>query len=394
MALTREYPDSNGRALANVILNAFVNQNETPQLAAAQAAREAENSPNTVLSSALAILGPKSALPAREAVDAFVELFGHTGIKDVSDESFDTSSQLSKAQKDGLDKIFLSEKASPRAGQMEKALKARNVKSVFIHFLQELAKKTGTSISEDALLAAASCHMAWLPLIKKSLPLTTMRNIPWHFRIYSALIGCSVESSNQTKQAFRGVDNQELMNDWSFTETAYLAQIGKRPKANELFDFSILLGLVSTNGPGTITAQGAKGAVSADGPEVPERIQINKAYIGFLTHAGYAHGGNGYEAMEFLINQFRETNLENPDDAGHKLDLESMAINYAKEYKAYKTDAKTKGDLSYAKIPCVNHPVFKGEDVNYDPREVFVKDLFTEKKSYNIFLEFYHELVN
>ena len=71
-----------------------------------------------------------------------------------------------------------------------------------------------------------------------------------------------------------------------------------------------------------------------------------------------------------------------------------MAVNYAKEYKAYKTDAKAKGDLSYAKIPCVNHPVFKGEDVNYDPREVFVKDLFTEKKSYNIFLEFYHELVN
>ncbi|MCK5284645.1 MAG: CoA-binding protein [Alphaproteobacteria bacterium] len=394
MALTREYPDSNGRELANVVLNAFVNQNGTPQLAAAQAAREAENSPNTVLSSSLAILGPKSALPARKAVDAFVELFGYAKIKDVSNESFDVSSQLSKAQKDELDKIFLSEKESPRAKQMEKALKSRNVKSIFISFLQELAKKTGTFVNEDSLLAAASCHLAWMPLMKKGLTLTTLRNIPWHLQIYSAMIGCSVESSEQTKEAFRGVDNQELMDSWSFTETAYLAQIGQRPKANELLDFSILLGLVSTNGPGTITAQGAKGAVSADGSEVSERVQINKAYVGFLTHAGYAHGGNGYEAMEFLINQFRKTNLDNPDNAKHNLDLEAMAMDYAKEYKIYKTDAKAKGNLSYAKIPCVNHPVFKGEDVNYDPREVFVKDLFAEKKSYNIFLEFYHELVN
>ena len=37
------------------------------------------------------------------------------------------------------------------------------------------------------------------------------------------------------------------------------------------------MGLIITNGPGTISAQGSKGAVSADGPEVPERVQINKA---------------------------------------------------------------------------------------------------------------------
>jgi len=33
--------------------------------------------------------------------------------------------------------------------------------------------------------------------------------------------------------------------------------------------------LLLTNGPGAISAQGAKGAVSADGPETPGRVQLN-----------------------------------------------------------------------------------------------------------------------
>jgi hypothetical protein len=37
--------------------------------------------------------------------------------------------------------------------------------------------------------------------------------------------------------------------------------------------------------------------------------------------------------------------------------------------------------------------VFKGKDVNYDPREVYVHDLFEKRGSYNVFHEFYHELV-
>ena len=82
--------------------------------------------------------------------------------------------------------------------------------------------------------------------------------------------------------------------------------------ADEIFEFSTLLGLIITNGPGTISAQGSKGAVSADGPEVPERVQINKATIGFLTHTGFAHGGNGYEAIEFLIERFKEKGLKDP----------------------------------------------------------------------------------
>ena len=154
------------------------------------------------------------------------------------------------------------------------------------------------------------------------------------------------------------------------------------------------MGLIITNGPGTISAQGAKGAVSADGPEQPDRVQVNKSFIGFLTHTGFAHGGNGYEAAAFLIKQFKDTSLADASDTNHGIDLEEMALNCAKEYGAYKAKQKSIGNLAFDKIPCVNHPIFKGKDVNYDPREVFVNKLFQEKGLNNVFLDYYHQLVN
>ena len=79
----------------------------------------------------------------------------------------------------------------------------------------------------------------------------------------------------------------------------------------------ILVGLLISNGPGSISAQGAKGAVSADGPQTPGRVQINKAMVGFLTHTGYSHGGNGFEGMAFLLDQFKDTGLKDPSDPAH-----------------------------------------------------------------------------
>ena len=169
--------------------------------------------------------------------------------------------------------------------------------------------------------------------------------------------------------------------------------LGRQPSESELYEFQVLLGLIITNGPGTISAQGCKGAVSADGPEQPQRVQVNKGFIGFLTHTGFAHGGNGFEAAAFLMENFKDKGLKDPADANHGLDLDAMALKVANEYSDYKKKQKAVGNLDYAKLPCVNHPVFKGKDVNYDPREVFVNDLFKEKGINNVFLDFYHSLV-
>jgi hypothetical protein len=153
------------------------------------------------------------------------------------------------------------------------------------------------------------------------------------------------------------------------------------------------VGLLLSNGPGTISAQGAKGAVSADGPEDPERVQLNKALTGFLTHTGYTHGGNGYEGVAFLIERFRDCGLVNPGDPDHGIDLSALASHYVEDYARYKSNKKHSGSLNIQKIPGVNHPVFKDKPVNLDPREVFIRELFAGRQEYNVFHEFYRTLV-
>ncbi|MBF0453324.1 MAG: CoA-binding protein [Magnetococcales bacterium] len=421
-SLVREYPDANGAAMANVALNAFVNQSGTIGLAAADAAREAGSSPNACLASAIALLGPKEAESSKEVVNSLIDLFGRAKLADAADIHFDYSAQVEQAlaseviaepaqEGDSADAdksveadeeseeklkirgILVSEKSGKRGKMMLAALEARGVKSVFIDFLKAVAERTGGGLRDVQVLGAITCHLAWRAFMRRRLSVNTLLNMPWHFRIFSTLVGVAVPADSQDKKSFRGEDNGIITNDWSFTETAFAALLGRRPSEEERFAFSVLQGLLITNGPGTISAQGAKGAVSADGPEVPERIQINKGYLGFLSHTGFAHGGNGFEAIAFLMERFKDVDLTNPGDKNHGLDLKAMATAYAKEYKVYKVQAKAAGNLGYAKIPCINHPVFKDKPVNFDPREVFVDELFKGRGEYNIFQDFYHNMV-
>jgi succinyl-CoA synthetase alpha subunit/citrate synthase len=392
-SLIREYPDLNGAPLANVALNAFVNQSGNIGLAAVEAARQAGSSPNTALSAAIAIIGPNEVEASRRAVVVLMELFKKSGLKDPSDTAFDFTAQLEAAGSGDAAGVLLSELACTRGSRMLDAIDARGARSVFIEFIKALARQEGRALRGQVVLAAITSHLGWPALMRKRISAFTLRNLPWHFRIFSALVGSAAESERQSAGDFCGVSEQQLMEQWSFTETAHLALLGGRPDKEALSAFSVLLGLIISNGPGTISAQGVKGAVSADGPEVPERVQVNKGYLGFLTHTGFAHGGNGFEAISFLLERFHGSGLNNPGSREHGLDLKQMATDYAGEYLAYKKRAKAEGNISYAKIPCINHPVFKGEPVNYDPREVFVNELFSKRGSYNVFLDFYHELV-
>ncbi|MCP3661628.1 MAG: CoA-binding protein [Gammaproteobacteria bacterium] len=392
-SLIREYPNTNSTILANIALNAFVNQNGKVGLAAAAAARKAGNSPNTALSAAVAMVGPGQVATSRAASGALVDLFKKSGLDDPSRVDFDFSAQLEEALAGEARELLVSDAECSHGTAMIEAIAAGGANSLFIDFLKALAEKSGGRVPGKVVAGAITTHLAWSALMRKRINLTTVVNMPWHFRLFSTLVGSTASVEQQKPDAFCGVPNSKLMNSWSFSETAHLALFGRKPTEGELYAFSVLLGLIITNGPGTISAQGAKGAVSADGPEAPERIQINKAYIGFLTHTGYAHGGNGFEAIAFLVDRFRESGLTDPGAEGHDLNLKEMATGYAKEYLAYKKRAKAEGNPSYAKIPCVNHPVFKGEPVNFDPREVFVNDLLKSRGNYNIFLEFYHELV-
>ncbi|HEV3238953.1 MAG TPA: CoA-binding protein [Casimicrobiaceae bacterium] len=386
LALLHEPGGENDRKLINVAIGAELNLHGCPELAAAQAAREAGNAPNSVLAAAASIVGPRRAQRAREAAAALIDLFSRASLKSAFDPAFDVGSIATDA---ATRELFVSPARDAKAEAMLAGLKARGVQSVFVRYLESLPGHP----SADAMLAAITTSLAWGPLLRKRVSRLTAESLSWWMRLFGALIGASVRADLHEPHRFCGIATGEILGRLSLTEVAYVALLGLIPQPANLFAFQTLVGLLLTNGPGAISAQGAKGAVSADGPESPERVQLNKGLVGFLTHSGYAHGGNGYEGIAFLLEQFRDSGLKDPTDPGHGIDLKALSGRYVDEYARYKSQKKTAGSLDIQKIPGVNHPVFKDRPVNHDPREVYVRELFAQRGEYNVFHEYYHALV-
>ena len=386
LALLHEPGGVNDCHLVSVAVGAYLNLHGDPALAAAEAAREAGNSPNTVLSAALSIVGKARAQRARQAAVVLIDRFAAAGLKNALDESFDLSSIGTDAAERGL---LLGVEPDPKAQSMLKGLKARGVKSVFVRFLES---HDGYPTA-DAVLAAITTTLAWGPLMRKRVSRLTVETLPWWMQLFGTLIGASVKADRHSSESFCGITQSELYGRCSLTDVAFLALLGEMPDASDRFAFQTLVGLLLSNGPGTISAQGAKGAVSADGSESPERVQLNKALVGFLTHSGYAHGGNGYEGVAFLIEQFQDAGLTDPGNRAHGIDLHALAMRYVERYASYKKERKSAGSLEIQKIPGVNHPVFKDKPVNHDPREVFIGDLLEARGEYNVFQQYYRQLV-
>ena len=229
--------------------------------------------------------------------------------------------------------------------------------------------------------------------MRKRISRLTAEMLPWYLRLYGVMIGASIPAEYHRSGSLWGIPREERFGRWTMAEFLFLALTGKRPIEAAVLPVQILIGLLISSGPGAISAQGAKGAVSADGPQTPDRVQINKAMVGFLTHSGYSHGGNGFEGMAFLLEQFKDVDLTDPTDPRHGLDLRAMATRFAEAYKAEKAQAKEMGLTEARALPGVHHPVFKGKPVNYDPRERFIAEFMEKRRQYNIFHAFYRELV-
>ncbi len=386
LALLHESGGENDWKLINTAIGAELNLYGSAVLAAAQAARDAGNAPNSVLAAAASIVGPRRAEASRRAAAALIDLFAAAGLKSAVDEAFDVGAIVTDS---ATRTLFVANERDPRAETMLAGLKARGARSVFVRYLASL----GAPVTADAVHGAIAATLAWGPLMRKRISRLTAEAVPWWTRLFGTLIGASVSAERHEADRFCGIVTADIVGKRSLTEVAYVALLGLEPAPANLFAFQTLVGLLLTNGPGAISAQGAKGAVSADGPEAPERVQLNKALIGFLTHSGYAHGGNGYEGITFLLDQFRDSGLADPTDPKHGVDLPRLALAYVEEYARYKSKKKTTGSLDIQKVPGVNHPVFKDRPVNHDPREVYVRELFRKRGEYNVFHEYYHALV-
>jgi succinyl-CoA synthetase alpha subunit len=389
LPLVHEIATKDAQAMLDIAVAAELNLVGDPALVAAESARQAGNSPNTVMAAAAAIIGPKRVERALACVKALIDLFARSRLEDVRDETFDLS--VIKAD-DKIRTLFRStadDLNDPRPEAMLKAVKDRGGKSVFLKFIDSL----GGRPSRDALLAAISTTIAWGPLMRKRISRVTAETLPWYLRLYGVMIGSSIPAKHHQHGNLRGVPRDERFGRWTMADFLYLALTGKKPAEAEARPLQMLIGLLISNGPGAISSQGAKGAVSADGPQTPGRVQINKAMVGFLSHSGYSHGGNGFESMSFLIERFKTANLKDPTDRQHGLYLKKMAQNFAENYKAEKAESKEAGLAEPRALPGVHHPIFKGKPVNYDPRERFIADYMANRGDYNVFHAFYRELV-
>lgn len=388
LALVHDAGGENDRKLIAPAVAAFVNLHGRPELAAAEASREAGNAPNAVLAAAAAIVGPKRQQAARAALKFMLERFHAAGLGTEFGASL--SEDFDTAKVDISDPPELTtDTPDARALALIAGVQARGARSVFLRWLQSQPGHP----TEAAVLAAISATLAWGPLSRKRISLITAQNFPWWLQLFGTLIGASAEASRHEAGRFCGIAQEQMLESLSLGEIAFAALLGHTPGEKDLFAFQTLVGLLLTNGPGAISAQGAKGAVSADGPEQPERVQLNKALVGFLTHTGYAHGGNGYEGIAYLNEQFKASGLQDPSAKDHGIDLKALAARAVEQYALYKSQKKTVGSLDIAKLPGVNHPVFKDKPVNFDPREVFIARLQEARGDCNVFHDFYRALV-
>jgi citrate synthase len=193
-----------------------------------------------------------------------------------------------------------------------------------------------------------------------------------------------VSSNNGKDTRIFGSSIVDLMRGGSFASSLILSWTGEIPRDFETVLVEKCLIAALTNGPGTISAQGAK--LSAAAGNAP-----NTAMIASLASIGQVHGGNGRRAVEYLLRIFSDIDLDDPFDPDHGLDLGDLAEKEVRKFAKRRTDAKEAG-VEYERIPCLGHPVFKTEAVNYDPRERAIYEYLGEQEICNVFLDFYHLL--
>jgi citrate synthase len=175
------------------------------------------------------------------------------------------------------------------------------------------------------------------------------------------------------------------MESGSFAHAVILGWIGHppaRPFEADLVQMSLIAAM--TNGPGTMSAQAAK--LSASAGNSP-----HTAMIATLATIGDVHGGNGREAVAFMIDTFANSGLVDPYDPANKDLVRAKARQVAAETLRRKR-AAAEQDMAFQRMPCLGHPVYRNDEVNYDPRERVIARYLEKIQVYHAFFDFYHAL--
>jgi len=384
-ALTKQLPDASEMPLVNAIMNYFTAIGaENMDVAVKTRANNAL--PNAYLGAAVLMNGDKKLFQDYRAMtEKMIDLF-YTQVwtdKSVNDAAIDKA----LAQKSVMPEGKASAQDAAVADFFVGLLKKTGLDSVFTKYAVKYAEKNKVN-KLDLLMAAMLLTLSWKALTDRQIPVETAMDLGAYLNLNGVIVGCSAPAYQENAFWKKLTSLKDVsMLDMNFSDTCFRILFNRVPEEKELFALNAMLNLTISNGPGTVSAKGAKESVSGGNP-------IATCYTGWMGNTGRDHGGNGFEAIKYVndnMGAFDPYGAATADELNKK--LEKIALNAANEYGSLKKKAKEEGNLKYFKVPCVNHPVFKDKPINYDPRETHIREIFKKRNEVNPFQEFYHHLV-
>ena len=384
-AITKAMPTDAESALANAVLNSYIAL-ATGDVSASQSGRANNATPNAYIAAQVLIAGNNKLLQAVEAnIDALIDLFYINVGADVSMNSAKLA-ELGGVQVN-LAKGKNTDQMKAVAAHLVTVGQSKGVESLITAYAKEAIAKDSSLCAISLTLAASVLSLSWASVTGRRLTRKNAVEMGTHlamFGIIAANAPANPDKNDRWKALHTMADASVL--DEDYTSTLFQILFARPGEEREVFALNAMLNLTITNGPGTISGMGAKESVSA-------KNNISVAYAGFMANTGLAHGGNGFEAVAFLMEVFADFDPYTATAADKDAKLKELAHKAASDWGHYKKQAKIEGNMNYSKIPCVNHPVFKGKAKNIDPREEFIWNLFATRKTVNPFQEFYHILV-
>ena len=231
LPLVHEIAGENDRALLDVAVAGEVNLVGDPVLAAADAAREAGNAPNTIMAVAASIIGPKGSNGRWPAPKRLIELFAYSGLGDARDERFDlrpvrsaTGPRPLSSRPRGI-RTFGPSHAQGRS-------RARRT-SLFLKFIESFggARPSGCHPRRDRN------HDRLGPVDAQAHLAAHRRTLPWYLRLYGVMIGATIPGAHHQRGSLCGIPREERFETWTMADLAFLALTGKKPSEAEARPF-------------------------------------------------------------------------------------------------------------------------------------------------------------
>ena len=230
LPLVHEIASQDDRAMLDIAVAAEINLVGDAALAAADAAREAGNSPNTVMAAAAAIIGPKRVERALACTSKLIDLFAHSGLIDAHDESFDFSAVQIDANDSRAVPCARRRGRRPASGSHARS-GARARRQIAVPQIPRIA--SAARLSRDAILAAIATTIAWGPLMRKRISRLTAETLPWYLRLYGVMIGASIPGKHHQHGSLWGIPRDERFGHWTMADFLFLplpARSRPRPK--------------------------------------------------------------------------------------------------------------------------------------------------------------------